>query len=97
MHTILDLLALLRPLLFLAERAPRGHPFLAVFLPGLHVLLDDLLGRSLLLSLMSLFPLVGCVKALKVVLSFLDLFEQLLAHVLDFQVEGLLRQHFHAH
>jgi len=88
-HSILDLLALLCLSLFLTELAPGGDSFLPVLLPSFHVLLDNLLSCCLLLLLVSLLPLVSCIKSLEVMLAFFNLLEELLAHVLDLHVELL--------
>jgi len=92
MHSIFDLLTLLSSHLFLAKRSPGCHSLFAVLLPGLHILLNDLLRCSLLLLLMPLLPLTSGLKTLEEILTLLYLFEELLAHVLDLKVECLFGQ-----
>jgi uncharacterized membrane protein YqaE (UPF0057 family) len=75
-------LFLLLDLRFLgAELAPRSYSSLSVFLPGLDVFLNGFLSDFLLVSIMSFLSLVGEIHALEVLLSVLNLFKQLFAHV----------------
>ena len=69
--------------LLLRKVPPRSNSLFTTFFPGFHILCCDLFSMSVFLGLLPLLALIGGILPLKVQFALLDLFEELLAHVLD--------------